>query len=263
MTPQAALIELLARVGVGDGAAVLVDEEELSQWPTAALAAMKSQRLITKARPTASAVCPGCERECVMPVHSPPIEKSSPVSFIVCDKRSDINRVAVPITNLNQWQCSTDAVCGFVAACLELHRPYKRNPTDFLEIGITTGGKRSQMLCLQTNGELILIAGGNKVPLADIITFGEDAYSVDRARVRMLVDDATTVESRYIPSTTKRELSKLATQAMYKDWQKAYRELKRKHTHKSDVWYAQKIAKTKTINPKGRDADTIRKHMKK
>jgi hypothetical protein len=33
MTPQAALIELLARVGAGNGAVVLVSDEELSQWP--------------------------------------------------------------------------------------------------------------------------------------------------------------------------------------------------------------------------------------
>jgi hypothetical protein len=263
MTPQAALIGLLARLGAGQGAAVLVNEAELSQWPTAAVAAMKSQKLIARARPATSAVCSGCERECVMPVHSPLSERSSPVSFIVCDKRSDINRVAVPITNLNQWQCNTDAVCGFVAACLALHRTEKHHSTEFLEIGIATGGKRSQMLCLQTNGELILMAGGNKVPLADFITFSDDAYSVDRARVRMLVDAATTLENRYTPSTTKRELSKLATQTMYSGWQKAYRELKRKHPLKSDVWYAQQIAKKKVINPKGRDSDTIRKHMKK
>lgn len=36
MTPQAALIELLERVGSSQGKAVLVNEEELTQWPIAA-----------------------------------------------------------------------------------------------------------------------------------------------------------------------------------------------------------------------------------
>jgi hypothetical protein len=259
MTPQAALFELLARMGAGDGAAVLVNEKELSQWPTAAFAAMKSQRLIAKARPAASAVCPGCERECVMPVHSPPFEKSRPVSFIVCDKRSDINRVAVPIANLSQWHCSAHAVCGFVAACLVLRHTDKRHPTGLLEIGIATGGKRSQMLCLQTNGELILTAGGNKVPLADLITFGEDTYLVDDAMVRQLVDAATTADNRYTPSNAKREARKLDTRAMYKEWQKAYRVLRKKHKNKSKTWYSQQIANMPVA--KGRSASTIKKHM--
>ena len=43
MTPQAALIELLGRVGAGQGAAILINEDELRQWPSAAVAAMKSQ----------------------------------------------------------------------------------------------------------------------------------------------------------------------------------------------------------------------------
>ena len=30
--------------------------------------------------------------------------------FIVCDKRSDINRVAVPISRLEQWQASGIAI---------------------------------------------------------------------------------------------------------------------------------------------------------
>jgi hypothetical protein len=53
MTPQAALIELLAR-GARNGAAVFVSAEELSQWPVAAVAAMKSQKLLARARPAIS-----------------------------------------------------------------------------------------------------------------------------------------------------------------------------------------------------------------
>jgi hypothetical protein len=59
MTPQAALIELLARVGARNGAAVFISAEELSEWPAAAVAAMKSKKLLAKARPAVSVVCPG------------------------------------------------------------------------------------------------------------------------------------------------------------------------------------------------------------
>ena len=262
MTPQATLIELLARVGAAQGAAVQVSEEELSQWPATAVAAMKSQKLIAKARPAASAICPGCERECVMPVHTPPTATGSTVSVIFCDKRSDINRVPVSASRLVQWRCSADAVCGFVAACLGLRRSEKGAVSASLwHIGMATGAKRSQMLCLQTDGVLNMVAGDGAVPLADLVGFDRGAYSLDGARVRQLVDAATMADTRYTPSDAKRQARKLVTQSIHMHWQKAYRLLKKQHRGKSDVWYSMQIAKTG--DAQGRSAETIRKHMKK
>ena len=65
-----AILELLARVGASQGVPVLVSEEELSQWPDAAVTDMKSQNMLVKARPAATVVCSGCEQQCVMPVHT-------------------------------------------------------------------------------------------------------------------------------------------------------------------------------------------------
>lgn len=262
MTPQAALIELLARVGAGNGAAVLVSEHELSQWPDAAVSAMKAQKLLTKARPATSAVCPGCERECIMPVHVLPSAKGAPSAFIVCNKRNDINRVAVAVNRLAQWQCSADAVTGFVAGVLGLHRSAQASETATRwNIGIASGDKRNQMLCLQAAGDLALLAGSNALPLADLVEHHSGAYSLDGVRVRMLVDAATTADNRYTPSNAKREARKVDTQAKYAGWQKAYREQKRKRPDMSDVWYSQQIAKSEA--GLGRSADTIRKRMKK
>jgi hypothetical protein len=69
MKPVDALIELLDRVDANHGAAVLVNDDELRQWPSEAVKAMKSQKLVTKAS-VGSAICLGCEHECVMPVHT-------------------------------------------------------------------------------------------------------------------------------------------------------------------------------------------------
>lgn len=115
MTPQTVLIDLLERLAARRDDAVLVSDYDLGQWPPEAMAALKSQKLITKARASASAVSPGCERECAMPVQVLFSTTRSPAAFIVCDKRSDTNRVPVPLDRLTQWQCSTQAVCGFVA----------------------------------------------------------------------------------------------------------------------------------------------------
>lgn len=262
MTPQAAIIELLARVGANDGAAVLVSEHELMQWPGAAVAAMKRQKLLLEGPAAKSAVCPECEDECMMTVHVVPRGDEPPTAYIVCDTRDDVGRVEVSLDRLQQWQCSPEMVCAFVAAALGLRQTDKRRPAsaDFLEIGMANGDKRAQMLCLQTDGDLLLVAGTGKLPLADLIEHHDGGYSLDGARVRQLVDTATTADSRYTPSNARREARKLDTQAMYAEWQKAYRELKKKRKGMPDTWYAQQIAKQPVAD--GRDADTIRKHMK-
>jgi len=260
MTPLHAILELLARLGARNGASVLVSEEELSHWPAVAVKAMKSQKLLVKARPAASVVCPGCEQECLMPVHTLPTGMGGPSSFIVCDKRDDINRVPVAAEKLTQWRCDANALCGFVAQSLGLRLSERPSiSTELWRIGIARGDKRQRMLCLKADSELALVSGNNSVPLSEFVGYRNRGYSLDQAMIRHLVDSASTADSRYTPTTARRETRKLDTQAMYDGWRKAYRELRKSRPNMSDVWYSHQIAK-RDIG-KGRDADTIRKHM--
>lgn len=260
MTPFDALIELLGRVGACQGAAVLVNSEELSLWPDEAVAAMKTRKLLVRVRPAASAVCPGCERDCTMPFHTLTTATGATASFIVCDKRSDTNRVPVSSEQLIQWRCNASAVCGFVAVSLGLRRSDKAAGDGLWVIGMAAGATRSQMLCLQAGGELTLTAGDNKMPLAELVEFHDGRYSIADAMVSRLVDAATTTDNRYTPSIVKRETRKLETQALHKAWQKEYRSLLRKKPGMGGVWYSQQIAKMDIAQD--RKAETIRKHMK-
>ncbi|MBA3595285.1 MAG: hypothetical protein H0W47_16065 [Polaromonas sp.] len=260
MTPQAALTELLGRVGARLGESVTVSTEELNQWPTVAVAALKSQGLLLKARPAKSVDCPGCEQECNMPVHTVARANAPAASFVVCDKRSDINRVAIPAARLALWRCDAKAVCGFVAASLGLQQTtVQQSEGRLLPIGMARGNKRTQMLCLRVQGQLALVVGADAIPLADVVAFENGSFTLNHAVIRQTVDAATTADSRHTPSTAKREARKIDTQAMYVAWQKAYRALLKKSPGKSDVWYSQQIAKT-TI-AQGRDASTIKKNM--
>ena len=261
MTPEAALIELLGRVGARLGESVTVSTEELNQWPTEAVAALKSQGLLLKARPAKSVVCPGCEQECSMPVHTVTRPNATAATFfVVCDKRSDTNRVPIPGARLAQWRCDAQAVCGFVAASLGL-QPSTVQATEagLLPIGMARGNKRTQMLCLRVHGHLALVVGTNAMPLVDVIGFENGGFSLDHAVIHQMVDAATTADTRHTPSTAKRESAKLDTQARYASWQKAYKALRKKRPNESDVWYSQQIAKTTVAQ--GRDASTIKKHM--
>ena len=260
MTPQAALVELLGRIGARQGESVTVSTEELNQWPAEAVGALKMQGLLRKARPAGSVVCPGCEEECSMPVHTVRSASATVTSFVVCDKRSDINRVTIPATRLALWLCDNEAVCGFAASSLSLQRTsVQPSEVGILPIGMVRGHKRTQMLCLRVYGILELVAGGKALPLADVIGFENGRFTLDGVVVQQMVDTATTADPRHTPSTAKREARKIDTQAMYNTWKKAYRALLKKHPGKSKDWYSQQIAKTPAAQ--GRDANTIKKNM--
>jgi hypothetical protein len=195
-----------------------------------------------------------------MPVIFPPSDKNGSAAFVLCDKRDDINRVRVPVEQLRQWKCGAEAVGVFVAQCLGLQAGGPRTIGDRLwELGLVRGTKRSQMICLRANGVLDLVVGRKQVPLADLVQFEDEGYSIDATIIRQFADSASTGDSRYTPSNARREARKLATKDLHESWKKAYRELKRRRPEMSGVWYSQQIAK-QTLSG-GRRAETIRKHM--
>jgi len=262
MTPIDALIELLARVGTNRDADTLISSDELNQWPEEAVKAMTAQGLISKSLPATSAICHGCESGCTMPVHTFPGSAGDLSSFIVCDKRSDINRVPISGDRLVQWQCNAESICAFIAASLGLRaRDGRAGIVGMQEIGIAFGKKRHQMLCLHTQGELTLDAGGKRVPLTELVKYELGIYTLDRTMISQLVDAATTADQRYTPTIVKREKRKLDTQTMYDSWNKEYRALKKKSPNRSDTWYAMKISKMDIAL--GRKPETIRRFMKK
>ena len=260
MTPRAALLDLVARVGARDGAAVRVSETDVRQWPAEAVAALKAHRFLVRARPVRTVVCPGCEADCVMPVQTIPAGPRAAARFIVCDKRSDINRVALTAAHVNQWKCDGEALARFVVAQLGLRRSRHRiDESGTRPLGLAAGDTRHQMLGLRTHGDVTLVVADTAVALADLLDFERGAYVLDTAAIRHLVDAATTADPHYTPSTTRREAHTLDTQARYGRWQTAYRALKQQRPRMSDVWYARQIAKQAVAA--GCHASTIRKHM--
>lgn len=182
--------------------------------------------------------------------------------FVLCDKRDDINRVPVSAERLRQWRCGVEALGAFLAQSLGIQSESHRKAGDGLwELGLVAAKKRSQMVCLKANEALELVAGQTAVPLAELVRFGADGYSVDCEAIRQLVDAANTGDNRYTPSNARREARKLDTQAVHKRWQNEYRAQKKSRPEMSDVWFAQQIAKLSIGN--GRSAETIRKHMKR
>ncbi len=258
MTPEAALVEVLARVGANGE--VFLTEHELNQWPTSAVSAMKAQKLLNKASAATSVICPGCEQNCAMPLETVPGPSVTPVFFVVCDKRGDINRVAVSADQLVQWHVSTAAIARFIARSLSVRWQGSTSHGSDLQIGIVKTPRKSQMLCLCSDRELLLVAGTGRLPLVEAINFAEARYLLDVKTVHQLVDNSTTSDARYTPSNAKREARKLDTKARHECWRKEYRKHKKRQPEKSDAWCAIQISRMDIAE--GRSSETIRKNMK-
>jgi hypothetical protein len=119
MTSQAVLAELLHRLKAQQGAAVYIGGRELSDWPTDAVEALKSARLLVKARPASRLECPGCERQCDKSVELYPAEGArSARAYIICDEPEDMGRIHLALADLEQWRVSGDASPASVAQAL-------------------------------------------------------------------------------------------------------------------------------------------------
>lgn len=258
MTPQDTLVEMLARVGTGDE--IYMSERELGRWPTDTVDALKAQKLIRKAPPAISVVCPGCEEHCTMPVETIPPATSAPATFVVCDKRDDTNRVAISGDQLVQWRTSSIAVGRFVAKNLSIRWRGIPLPDNGFEIGMMKATRKSQMLCLRSKIGLVLVAGTSELPLVEAIMFTKGRFMLDVRLVEQLVNNSTTSDSRYTPGEAKREARKIDTRARHERWRKEYRRRRKENPDKSDSWCAIQISRMGI--GEGKSADTIRKNMK-
>ena len=182
-------------------------------------------------------------------------------SFVVCDKRTDINRVPIVSDLLKQWRCDGDGVCEFIATSLNIRRSNAQPASDSIKvIGMVRGNHQWQMLCLRVGGQVAVVAGNKSQPVIELVEFDKEKFIIDAKAIRALVDSATTSDSSYTPSIDRLQERKLETQAMYEEWRRAYRELKKQRSNMGDVWYSKQIAKMDIA--RRRDAETIRKHMK-
>ena len=112
-----------------------------------------------------------------------------PQPFIVCDKRSDINRVGVPISRLEQWQASGTSIAELITGLLGLPRPDSgASSAGRWEIGVFKGAKRSSHLVLLADGKLTLSLAGHSIALAEVLTLEGSGFKLDKRAMALLVD---------------------------------------------------------------------------
>jgi hypothetical protein len=239
--------------------------EQVREWPERAVQIFQDAGWIKPTAPAKTVVCPGCEESCFMPVHVSPAMQGQPVrAYVACDRRDDMGRIPIPSEIFQQWQVTENQVAQWLVHQLGLRgKPKKDKTAQTMQIGDVQGKKQSGKVELVNTGSVSLRASGHFLPLIEAVYFQGNKLQVDKKALIKIVDRPPSSETkeRYQPSKTKSEARKLVTLEMYKNWKKAYRELKRSRRNMSDTWYSQQIEKMEIAQ--GRSSETIRKNMKK
>lgn len=258
------LLDLLEHIG-STNEPVLVNWDSVQQWPSGALECFVQAGILVSASSAKSLECNACEHHCFMDVLMQVGEGDSVNrAFIVCDvpeMQSQIGRVQIPLERLQQWNTSFKQLAGVVAELLGFNGRIEYKPEQAsIRLGMlkSKGGRRWVSLF---HHPLELEINGFKSPVNELLFVDSDELAIDNSRIDEVVNSKPlSVGKTYTPSTDKREARKLATQAMYQDWQDEYASLQVKHPTKSKTWYSLQIAKMSIAQ--GSDSETIRKHLK-
>lgn len=263
MTLNGVVQELLQCLG-SEGDTVLA-WEQIREWPKGAIEVFQNAGWITPTILAESVECPGCEENCFKPVDVFSAQNGQPMRALVgCDERDDIGKVKIPLVRLQQWQLTLGQLARWVTSALDLRGKLERDGVGgTFNLGALQGKERVGLLELDTGDPVCLRISGHSLRLSEAVFVENGEPIIDRPAILAMVDLPLVSESsnRYQPSTARREARKLDTQAMYETWQKEYRKLKRKNPKKSDQWCSLQIGKLEVA--RGRDPETIRKHMKK
>lgn len=180
---------LLDRLAAAAGEVALFSERELAEWPAAALAQLKAEGLLVKGPPADAVVCPGCEEDCTMPVESDTTASGALRTFVVCDKRDDVVRVAIARDLLEQWTCSPEQVADVLARLLGIRRSGSDTTARRWDVGVLKGVKGSAHVVLAIENELRLTIAGHSLPVVDVLELGDKGLIIERRALLRCVDN--------------------------------------------------------------------------
>ena len=128
-----------------------------------------------------------------MPVHAlPGTPHDAPLPFIVCDKRSDTNRVPVPLRRLERWRASGDSIAAFLADELGLpDHPNEAVSPGRWEFGWFEGARNGGDLALIADEGMTVALGGHSIALADVLVLDGETLRLDTGALVTLLERDT------------------------------------------------------------------------
>ncbi len=190
LTAAEALAELLARLGAAPGRALAISAEELLPWPPAAVAALKAHGVLRPGKPDDTAVCPGCERACVMPVQQRQ-RAGVAAAFVVCDRRDDIGRVPLAPALLERWRVDAQTLGDALAGLLGAGACHPEPGVAFaFRVGAVAGAsdKAAVQLRFDEQGQARLNVAGHAVEVASVLGIRADRLVLDTRHLGRFAD---------------------------------------------------------------------------
>ena len=191
LTAAAALAELLGRQGAAPGRAVVFSADELQHWPAHAVQTLKAHGALRPGKPGDSAVCPGCERACVMPVQQGQRAGRPVASCVVCDKRDDIGRVPLAAALLERWRADAQTLGDALAGLLDAVACHCVPGTPFVyRLGIVAGAadKAVVQLRFDDHGRALLDVAGHAMELASVLAIQRGKLVLDTRHLGRCAD---------------------------------------------------------------------------
>ena len=191
LTSAKALAELLARLGAAPGRAVVFSADELQHWPGDAVVALKADGALRPGKPGDTAVCPGCERACVMPVQQRQRPSRPAAAFVVCDKRDDIGRVPLEPAHLERWGVGGQTLGDALAGCLGAGTCHPMPGAQFVfRLGVVAGvaDKATVQLRFDDQGRALLDVAGHEVELAAVLAVKGGRLALDTRHLGRCAD---------------------------------------------------------------------------
>ena len=179
---------ILDRIAVEHPTPAVLVGYELVDWPSGALDTFLTKGLLVETTTATSAICNGCEAECIKPVVVRPlpggIERRA---FIVCDEPQDHGRIPVTLERLRRFQASMTTVARFARICFDLASTEAAGQPSSLSLGVERGryGPRDVSLTLRSQ-QVLLVVGQQEQELAQLIVWTSNQLSVDQSQFKRL-----------------------------------------------------------------------------
>ena len=261
MTLNDVLKEILDHLRATDHS-IVIGWDIVQQWPVDTIVRLKQAGILKNAASAQSVTCNACEKHCFMDVLTQTNGDAASIrAFIVCDDaemQSLIGRVHVPLERLQQWQSSVEQFARVIASLLQLNEKITVYAgQSHIRLGMLKSLKGRRWVELNTL-DLTLVINQHSVQIEEVLYFENEQLVLDDARINDLLNKKPIRKGKlYTPSTDKCEARKLATQAMYKDWNDENLKLIKLFPKKNKTWRSNKISKMDIA--KDRSAGTIRK----
>lgn len=188
MTLEDVLQELIERLGSGRD--TVLAWEQVREWPGGAIAVFQKAGWIKPTVAASTVECPGCEENCFMPVHVLPGRGEQPArAYVACDRRDDMGRVKIAMSQLQQWQITEGQIAQWASRALGLNgKPERGKAGGVFRLGSLQGKLRVGSLEFATAESVCLKTSGHSRLLSEIVKFEGGEPRIDRAAILELVD---------------------------------------------------------------------------